>query len=259
MVTFCHVKGERGLGRSACVFNHPAPVDWRQDHEEAAWHCRNLEQHVGRHWARWQPSCVNTTVDVIRLDGPVLVWNPFQRPRNRCLGRGKIFILDLQLHVLSHRRFSSVLTLYCDDLQTAFGLLKAFLALLSLHWKSSLVLSPFGENTELKCSPFIAWSRSVYSHMCYAYSSYCLGFLSCLLLPFQFIHLHFFQNLSRYFHSCVGPPKKTKKKVQAGNELSNIIKKSLHTRKKPLQPGRQNKIGHPAGCRFLCWVPAEYK
>ena len=21
----------------------------------------------------------------------------------------------------------------------------------------------------------------------------------------------------------------------------------------------QNKIGHPAGCRFLCWVPAEYK
>ena len=23
--------------------------------------------------------------------------------------------------------------------------------------------------------------------------------------------------------------------------------------------GPQNKIGHPAGCRFLCWVPAEYK
>ena len=22
---------------------------------------------------------------------------------------------------------------------------------------------------------------------------------------------------------------------------------------------RQNKTGHPAGCRFLCWVPTEYK
>ena len=25
---------------------------------------------------------------------------------------------------------------------------------------------PSGENTELKCSPFHAWSRSVYSHTC---------------------------------------------------------------------------------------------
>ena len=48
------------------------------------------------------------------------------------------------------------------------------------------------------------------------------------------IHLHFFQNLFRFFlcrlwlthGSCVGP---------------------------------QNKIGHPAGCRFPYWVPAEYK
>ena len=28
---------------------------------------------------------------------------------------------------------------------------------------------PSGENTELKRSPFKAWSRSVYSHTCYAY------------------------------------------------------------------------------------------
>ena len=49
--------------------------------------------------------------------------------------------------------------------------------------------------------------------------------------PFTFI---FFQNLSKFFPllavantgSCVGP---------------------------------QNKIGHPAGCRFPCWVPTEYK
>ena len=53
-----------------------------------------------------------------------------------------------------------------------------------------------GENTELKRSPFQAWSRSVYSHTCYAY---CQGFLPCLFLPFQSIHLHFFQNLSQFF------------------------------------------------------------
>ena len=53
-----------------------------------------------------------------------------------------------------------------------------------------------GENTELKRSPFKAWSKSVYSQTCYAY---CQGFLSCLFLPFRSIHLHFFQNLSRFF------------------------------------------------------------
>ena len=90
---------------------------------------------------------------------------------------------------------------------------------------------PSGENTELKCSPFKAWSRSVYSHTCYAY---CQGFLPCLFLPFQSIHLHFFQNLSWFLlcllwlthGSCIDP---------------------------------QNKIGHPAECEFPCWVPAEYK
>ena len=90
---------------------------------------------------------------------------------------------------------------------------------------------PSGENTELKCSPFKAWSRSVYSYTCYAY---CQWFLPCLFLPFRSIHLHFFQNLSWFFPmlavantgSCVGP---------------------------------QNKIGHPAGCKYPCWVPTEYK
>ena len=59
---------------------------------------------------------------------------------------------------------------------------------------------------------------------CYAY---CQGIIPCLFLPFQSIHLHFFQNLSRFFlcwlwlthGSCVGS---------------------------------QNQIGHPAGCRFPC-------
>ena len=39
---------------------------------------------------------------------------------------------------------------------------------------------PSGENTELKRSPFKAWSRSVYSHTCYVK---CQGFLPCLFLP----------------------------------------------------------------------------
>ena len=46
-----------------------------------------------------------------------------------------------------------------------------------------------GENTELKHSPFKAWSRSVYSHTCY---TYCQGSLPCLFLPFWSIHLLFF-------------------------------------------------------------------
>ena len=96
---------------------------------------------------------------------------------------------------------------------------------------SWLLCKAFGTRVCCVCSPFIAWSRSVYSHTCYAY---CQGFLPCLFLLSQSIHLHFFQNLSWFLlcwlwlthGSCVGP---------------------------------QNKIGHPAGCRFPCWVPAEYK
>ena len=81
---------------------------------------------------------------------------------------------------------------------------------------------PSGENTELKCSSFTAWSRSEYSHTCCAY---CQIFLPCSFLHFRSIHLHFLQNLSKFFlcwlwlthGSCVG---------------------------------LQNKIGHPAWCRF---------
>ena len=84
---------------------------------------------------------------------------------------------------------------------------------------------------KVKRSPFKARSRSVYSHTCYAC---CQGFLPCLFLPFQSIHLHFLQNLSQFLlcwlwlthGSCVGP---------------------------------QNKIGDPSRCRFPCWVPAEYE
>ena len=41
---------------------------------------------------------------------------------------------------------------------------------------------PSGVNTELKRSPFKAWSRSVYNHTCYAY---CQEFLPCVTGPFK--------------------------------------------------------------------------
>ena len=58
-------------------------------------------------------------------------------------------------------------------------------------------------------------------------------FFLAKILPFQSIHLRFSQNLLQVFPvlaaantgSCVGP---------------------------------QNKIGHLAGCRFLCLAPVEY-
>ena len=83
---------------------------------------------------------------------------------------------------------------------------------------------PSGENTELKHSPFKAWSRSVYSHTCYAY---CQGFLPCLFLPFRSIHLQFFSNLSRFFlcwlwlthSSCVGPQSKIFTLPEAGSHV----------------------------------------
>ena len=86
------------------------------------------------------------------------------------------------------------------------------------------IIVPSVENTELKGSPFKAWSRSVSSHICYAYYQ---GVLPCLFLPFWSIHLHSFppKPLPIFFPvlavantgSCVGP---------------------------------QNKKGHRAGCRF---------
>ena len=86
---------------------------------------------------------------------------------------------------------------------------------------------PSGENTDLKRSPFKAWSRSVYSYTCYVYYQ---GFLPRFFLLFRSIHLHFFQNVSRFYlcwlwliyGSCVGP--------------QNFFKKK----------------GHPAGGRFPC-------
>ena len=83
---------------------------------------------------------------------------------------------------------------------------------------------PSDENTDLKRSPFKAWSRSVYSHTCCDYSQ---GFLRCLFSTLPVHSPAFFPNLFRFLlcwlwlthGSCVGP---------------------------------QNKIGDPAGGRFPC-------
>ena len=61
---------------------------------------------------------------------------------------------------------------------------------------------PSGENTELKRSPFKAWSRSVHSHTCYAHYQ---EFLPCLFLSFRSIHPHFPQNLSRFLLCWLWP------------------------------------------------------
>ena len=103
----------------------------------------------------------------------------------------------------------------------------------ALQWEAAdaEIKVPPGENKELKRSPFKAWSRSVYSHTCYAY---CQEFLPCLFLTFQSIHLHFFQIPSRFFHAL------------AVAYTGSCV-------------GLQNKIGHPARRRFPCWVPTEYE
>ena len=60
---------------------------------------------------------------------------------------------------------------------------------------------PSGENTELKRSPFIASSRSVYSHTCYAY---CQGFISSLLISTLPVHSPAFFPKPLPICSCVG-------------------------------------------------------
>ena len=82
-----------------------------------------------------------------------------------------------------------VLTSRWQPLQ--YYLLQALTAATAPHWGAADagIKVPSGENTELKRSPFEAWSRSVYSHTCYAY---CQGFLPCLFLPFRSIYLHFY-------------------------------------------------------------------
>ena len=100
------------------------------------------------------------------------------------------------------------------------------LCYLSPQWRAAdaEIKVPSGENTKITCSPFKAWSRSVYGHACY---TYCQGFLPCLFLPFWSIPCIFFQNLSRFFPA-----------LAVANNGSYV--------------DPQNKIGHPAGCRFPC-------
>ena len=116
-------------------------------------------------------------------------------------------------------------------IKAIFFLSFTFFYLRSGELRTQKLKPPSGETTELKRSPFKARSRSVYSHSCYAYFQ---KFLPCLFLPFRSIHLHFFQNLSRFFP------------VLAVANTGSCV-------------GQQNKIGLPVGCRFPCCVPVKYK
>ena len=97
----------------------------------------------------------------------------------------------------------------------------------SLRAADAEIKVPSGENTEFKRSPFKAWSRSVYSHTCYAY---CQEFLAYFYPSSPFTCI-FFQNLSWFSPA-----------LAVANTNSCV--------------GLQNKIGHPAGYRFPCWVLA---
>ena len=102
---------------------------------------------------------------------------------------------------------------------------------INLRKNSAMVTVPIILQPSSCFSQILLLALPSYSHTCY---TYCQGFLPCLFLPFQSIHMHFFWNLSQLFlcwlwltrGSCVGP---------------------------------QNEIGHPAKGRFLHWVPMEYK
>ena len=83
----------------------------------------------------------------------------------------------------------------------AVWLIQCFFVRLAPQWGAAdaEIKVPSGENTELKRSPFKAWSRLVYHRTCYAY---CQGFRPCLFPPFRSIHLHFFKTSPDF--SCIG-------------------------------------------------------
>ena len=78
--------------------------------------------------------------------------------------------------------------------------------------------------SEQLISDLMFHSQLIYSHTCY---TYCQDFLPCLFLPFESIHLHFFQNFSQFFP------------VLAVANTGSCV-------------GLQNKIGHFAVSKFPC-------
>ena len=63
-----------------------------------------------------------------------------------------------------------------DWAQSTNKLIVVVVVVVMPQWEAAAadIKVPSDENTELKGSPFKAWSRSVYSHACYAH---CQGFL----------------------------------------------------------------------------------
>ena len=104
---------------------------------------------------------------------------------------------QLYIHVQLTCYYSVGLLIFIPLLVVSFSLLSTS----QMGAADAEIKVPYGENTELKRSPFKAWSRSVYSHTFYAY---CQGFLPFLFLPFRSIHLLFFFSKTCPDFSCVG-------------------------------------------------------
>ena len=131
-------------------------------------------------------------VYIFIFEKKVTVWQGEKKATDETINQPNLYfslglIWDMNSYV--HLVFGKLFTCVC---------LARFVIFVFLQWRASDtdIKVSFGENTELKHSPFRAWSRSVYSHTCYAY---CQGFLPCLFLPFGSIHLHFSKTSSDFF------------------------------------------------------------
>ena len=107
-----------------------------------------------------------------------------------------------------NRILQCVFSLWCDCMVSFMGRFsyRIFLFCPLPQWGAAdaEIKVTSGENTVLKCSPFKALSRSVYSHTCYAY---CQGFLLYFYPsgPFTCIFSQtspgFFSSFSSQYHS----------------------------------------------------------
>ena len=178
-----------------------------------------------------------------QVDGLDQLW---EERSVKAVDRNKFTKLEQIKDVLPAVRFTSRNSLCCTSdfnitLWNNFGT-HIFPRRLTFSWWGWYGLCPRHKSTELAHSFFysVLVSVSVFMALSIVFHSinspensplshsvllFLLCVLPCLFLPFQSIHLHFFPKPLPNV-SCVG---------------------------------LQNKIGHPAGCRFPCWVPAAYK
>ena len=163
-------------------------------------------------------------------NGSLAFWNLcWRQSLSGCFG----YIIALSRSVSCHLRNDN---LYLKDLIPCWIEWSTETPLFEMHWSSVLLVIPrSGELRTQKLKSHLVRTQSlnvlpfkpgVGQYIAIHATLTARDFFPCLFLHFQSIHLHFFQNLSQFF---------------------------------PVLAKLQNKIGHPAGCRFPCWVPAAYK